>query len=185
MKPFHHCYLLIFCMLVFAYCKKQKINLPQPPVEQLPAATQEGKNTCGFLVNGKLWLPKGKLGNGQPNLSWWYDPAYRNGTFNISGVRYDKSEGDKFTGFSMAIDNFFSVGTYSLNVIDGRGSQYSDFNRNCIYYHQDTLFGHKSLLTITKFDTQNRIIAGIFEFSLAKPGCDTIRITEGRFDIKF
>ena len=177
-------YLFIFCFIAFVYCKKQKTILPQPPVEQLPAATQEGKNTCGFLVNGKLWLPKGKIGNGSPNLTWWYDAAYRNGTFNISGVRYDTSEGDKFTGFSLAIDNFSRVGVYSLNVIEGRGAQYSDFNTNCIYYHEDTLRGHNSYVNITKFDLQNRIIAGTFQFSMIKPGCDTIRITEGRFDIK-
>lgn len=89
-------------------CRKKSLPPPvtTPLTEQLPPTTQEGKNTCGFLVNGKVWLPQGKVGNYSPNLKWWYDPGYRNGTFNINGFRYDKSEGDKFSDFVVAIDNF-------------------------------------------------------------------------------
>ncbi|MEJ7672136.1 MAG: hypothetical protein WKF59_05380 [Chitinophagaceae bacterium] len=69
----------------------QKTVTPPPPVtEELPPVTQEGKNTCGFLVNGKVWLPKGRVGNGSPNLKVWYDPAYHNGTFNINGLGMKK-----------------------------------------------------------------------------------------------
>ncbi len=184
MKPFNHYSLLIFCMLVFAYCKKQKIILPQPPVEQLPAATQEGKNTCGFLVNGKLWLPKGKRGNGSPNLTWWYDAGYRNGTFNINGYRYEKPDDSLFTSFVIGISNCTTTGVYMLNKTAAGGAMYSNYYKNCTYYTHDTLPGHNSYINITKFDLQNRIIAGTFQFSMVKPGCDTIRITEGRFDIK-
>jgi hypothetical protein len=41
---------------------------------------------------------------------------------------------------------------------------------------------HKGTLTITRLDLQAGIISGTFEFTLAKPGCDTVRITQGRFD---
>lgn len=184
MKPFNRYYLLFVCVLAFAYCKKQKIILPQPPVEQLPAATQEGKNTCGFLVNGKLWLPKGKLGNGQPNLDWWYDPAYRNGTFNIHGSRSENQGDSLFTSFGIGISNCTTTGIYMLNRTAAGIAMYSNYYKNCIYYTQDTLPGHNSYINITKFDLQNRIISGTFQFSMVKPGCDTTRITEGRFDIK-
>jgi len=39
-------------------------------------------------------------------------------------------------------------------------------------------------LTLTRLDEQAGIIAGTFEFTIAKPGCDTIRVTDGRFDKK-
>lgn len=39
-------------------------------------------------------------------------------------------------------------------------------------------------LTITRLDQQAGIIAGTFSFTLAQPGCDTIKVTQGRFDKK-
>lgn len=40
-------------------------------------------------------------------------------------------------------------------------------------------------MTITKLDRTNRLIVGIFNATLSKAGCDTIKITNGRFDVKF
>ncbi len=42
----------------------------------------------------------------------------------------------------------------------------------------------KGTLTITRLDLQAGVVAGTFSFLLAKPGCDTLRITQGRFDKK-
>jgi hypothetical protein len=42
----------------------------------------------------------------------------------------------------------------------------------------------KGTLTIIRLDLTKGIIAGTFEFTLAKPGCDTIRVTNGRFNKK-
>jgi hypothetical protein len=50
----------------------------------LPPATQEGKNTCGFLVNGKVWLPKGD--NGFPNLSCDYDETFMGGHLMLPAI---------------------------------------------------------------------------------------------------
>ena len=79
----------LFPIIINASCKKT-VTPPPPLTEELPPVTQEGKNTCGFLVNGKVWLPKGRVGNGSPNLKVWYDPAYHNGTFNINGLGMKK-----------------------------------------------------------------------------------------------
>ncbi len=174
---------VIAVTLILAQCRKKAITVFTKPVEELPLPTQEGKNTCGFLVNGKLWLPKGKVGNGSSNLKWWYDAGYHNGTFNIHGYRYDKSEGEKFTSFVIAIDNFKTPGIYNLNTA-GRVSGYSDYNKSCIYYPEDTISNLNNHINITRFDLSQRIVAGTFQFTLVKTGCDTIRITQGRFDIK-
>lgn len=37
---------------------------------------------------------------------------------------------------------------------------------------------------ITRYDLQFGIISASFEFTLYKPGCDTIKVTHGRFDKK-
>lgn len=50
--------ILLFCtlplMLLLSTCKDEDV---------LPAATQSGRNTFGYKVNGKVWLP-----NGEDNL---------------------------------------------------------------------------------------------------------------------
>jgi hypothetical protein len=48
--------LLMLVLLAFSSCKENDAN----PKEVLPAATMEGKNTFGAMVNGKVWLPKGR-----------------------------------------------------------------------------------------------------------------------------
>lgn len=188
MLPYRLFTLVLLLTVLFSFqCRKKYIPrpAPKPPeTEQLPPATQEGKNTCGFLVNGKVWLPKGRVGNGEPNLKWWYDPGYRNGTFNINGFRYDDKEGSMFTGFSIGVSNVKGIGTYKLNYDQAAKAMFSDYNKNCIYYSEDTIANHNSYLNITTFDLQKGIIAGTFQYTLYKPGCDTIKVTNGRFDIK-
>lgn len=39
-------------------------------------------------------------------------------------------------------------------------------------------------MSITRFDLSMGIISGTFEFTLSKTGCETISITDGRFDAK-
>ncbi|WP_299762726.1 hypothetical protein [uncultured Pontibacter sp.] len=60
---------LLLVLLCFSSCKKWFAN----PKEELPAATMEGKNTFGALVNGKVWLPKGRPHFFQSNLNFIYD----------------------------------------------------------------------------------------------------------------
>lgn len=54
---------------------------------------------------------------------------------------------------------------------------------NCNFL-QDSSKYVSGVLKITKYDMQQSIIAGEFECKLfdKKSGCDTIRITDGRFD---
>ncbi|NJO00911.1 MAG: hypothetical protein HC880_03765 [Bacteroidia bacterium] len=74
--------------------------------------------------------------------------------------------------------------TYPADSADFRFT-FLDFITDCSYASNDfDISLAEGELTITRFDLDARIIAGLFEFTLAKPGCDTIRITEGRFDMK-
>lgn len=38
------------------------------------------------------------------------------------------------------------------------------------------------ILAITRFDRSQGIVSGTFAFKLYKQGCDTLKITQGRFD---
>ncbi|MBC7919842.1 MAG: hypothetical protein H7Z75_02010, partial [Ferruginibacter sp.] len=51
----------------------------------------------------------------------------------------------------------------------------------------DRILYQKGTLTLTRFDLAKRIIAGRFESTLFRPDaptCDTVRITDGRFDME-
>ncbi|MFT3845054.1 MAG: hypothetical protein QM725_08380 [Lacibacter sp.] len=150
--------------------------------EKLPPATQEGKNTCGFLVNGKVWVARGD--NGYPNLSCSYDETYMGGAFNINGYRYEDGT-NSFTSFVVGSDSINSSGLFKLNQRAGRIGKYSNYITLCGYQWNDTIPNHNAFVNITKLDKVKRIISGTFEFALTKSGCEPVRITKGRFDMRF
>jgi len=56
-------------------------------------------------------------------------------------------------------------------------------NKPCVYEGNFIKTGKVELI---KFDGAGRIAAGRFAFTLYEPGgCDTLRVTNGRFDVKF
>jgi hypothetical protein len=148
--------------------------------EKLPPATQEGKNTFGCLVNGKIWLPKGQAGP-TSNLDLHYDEFFGNGALNLSAYRIDEDEDEAIGLFS---DSLKSVGSYQLDDYNRQALLFDNAKTFCAYYNDPDVYrsGH---LVITRFDLPNRIISGVFESTLYKQNCDTVKITEGRFDMKF
>lgn len=55
-------------------------------------------------------------------------------------------------------------------------------NSYCWYEYEDTLEG---FVRFSKIDQTKFIVSGTFEFSAVKEGCDTVRITNGRFDMHY
>lgn len=159
---------LSFLLTTGMQCEKESNSFKN---SQLPAITQEGKNTFGFLLNGEVWLPKAPILRSKLDLS--YDPGYEGGTLNIVAYQYD---GDFFKQFSIGNKNINKLGEYPLLVY------YYDSKAQCSYeINQNQPVGK---IIITKLDlTGNGIISGKFEFKLEKNGCSTINATEGRFDM--
>jgi hypothetical protein len=173
---------LLFSSLILITGTNCKKNNPEAG---LPPATQEGKNTCGFLVNGKVWTPRGD--NGYPNLSCSYDETYNGGTFGINGYRYEAGARNS-SGFAVGGNNIKSAGNYKLNISPSLIGIYNSASENCwIYEWNDTIPNHNAYLNITKLDKINHIISGTFEFTLSRTGlgCETIHITKGRFDMRY
>ncbi len=143
----------------------------------LPAQTEEGLNTFGCLVNGKLWLPEGKRMDRILNVS--YGPSFMGGAFSLN-VRRLKNDQDKefMSLFSRDIDK---EGNYLLNNPSIAAATYTS---NVCSYDRDSTVYREGMLTITRLDLEAQIISGTFEFILAKSNCDTIRVTQGRFDMK-
>ncbi|MGN6196502.1 MAG: hypothetical protein ACTHOB_16300 [Ginsengibacter sp.] len=183
-KPFLILTSLFFITLTASNCKKDKRT---NPVDQLPAITETGANTFGCLVNGKVFLPKGnsltpKLKCAYQFLNTDYSKGY---FFQLSAG--DLSNSNDITGVGIYTDSLaITTGNYNLDD-NKKGSAYglyiiinSQENENL--YTQSSLPGQ---LTITKFDEANQIVAGTFWFTTINTNGDTIKVTDGRFDMRF
>jgi hypothetical protein len=180
MKKYY--FILALILLSLTACKKDKhidgTGTPPPQQQQLPPITTEGKNTFGCLVNGEVWLPEIT-----PYQMFHYPltSSYENTLFRVTAKKYFSNE-DILQIITLYIDNVNNEGNYPLNSSILPVGAYGDYINFCIYTTDSTQIG---IVEILKLDTSNKIIAGTFEMKLWKEGCDTINITEGRFDVKF
>ena len=169
--------LLLFALLGLSQCKK---NDPAP-VDQLPPATQTGANTFGCLVNGQVWLPKGNNGNANCTLS--YDPTFLKGTLNVTTYRYTGSGATDLQSIVLYSDSLKTVGRYALTKLGHQEGLYHDFKTGCDYSGHGRNYC-RGTLTITRLDLAAGIVAGTFAFTVYKPDCDSVQVTQGRFDKK-
>ncbi|TKC00740.1 DUF6252 family protein [Pedobacter cryophilus] len=148
-----------FLLFTGMQCEKDETNKE----EVLPAETQTGKGTFGCLVNGEVWLPRGKFP---------YAGLTTTIQFNILSIGASKSN----TGISFGVRNMVDVGTYNLSL-----------DINFVEYSVDTKIFKitEGILTVTKYDKVNQIISGKFWFKAKSSSGEIVEITEGRFDDKF
>jgi len=169
--------LLLTASLLLSQCKKDNAD----PLDKLPPTTQTGANTFGCLVNGQAWTPKGY--NGYANYTVNYDPTYRNGTLNVATYRLSGSGSDQ-QDVAVYSDSLRSAGAYPLTTRGKHGAVFLNRQTNCRYYSTDANTYCRGTLIITRLDLTAGVISGTFAFTLYKPGCDSIRVTNGRFDKK-
>lgn len=102
------------------------------------------------------------------------------------GGEYDGGPGEY--GITLDVRSSLKVGgKYDLTNDPFDAASYGGGGMNvptCQYEEENTISG---MLTITHFDSVNFIISGTFEFVTANndPNCDTIRVTDGRFDTHY
>jgi hypothetical protein len=75
-----------------------------------------------------------------------------------------------------------STGTYTLNSLNNSYARFSNILTGCDY-EVDT--NQTGIMNILRYDTINYIISGTFGFTIETTDCDSIRITDGRFDLKY
>jgi hypothetical protein len=145
---------------------------------QLPPITMEGKNTFGCFVNGKVWLPKGSRFIQAVLSTYFSGPAQRR---NLSFGAENVDSGSGFVFYvnnPILIDQNYLLTDTTTEVFYGENG----FGHIGCDYEDDHVVAGK--LKILKFDLSENIVAGTFEFTSFNPACgDTVKITEGRFDI--
>lgn len=180
--------LLLLLSLLLTQCSWL---LPKKEAQpELPPPTQEGKNTFGCYLNGKSWAPKGRLGFGKSSLKMNIDPSFRGGHLSVIAYWYEEGKVDQKISFYVDSIPKYGAATYPFSCvvsgpyIDGGSASFTDDLSACQYYYCNDdsriVSGH---CTVTRYDLVGRVVSGTFEFTLAKPGCDTVRVTDGRFDL--
>ena len=162
--------------LIFASCKKDN-------EDQLPPATQTGAGTFGCKINGKVYVPKGSSGTGTPNPKVQYD-------LDLNGKPYLSIQTFQYptqlnSGVIIAFRYLQSTGIYNVKDSFRFAIGSPNSNINCGGSSADSTTYSKGEGTITRLDIPSRIISGTFNFKVKPFDCDTIYLTDGRFDIKF
>ncbi len=166
---------------MLAACKKDK-DLTE--LEKLPPATQTGANTFGCLVNGKAWVAQRNDCNilCDPSFKLNYDPA-NGGNIGIKSVQIQiQSHIDESILIGFDSTNFKSDFVYSNLTQLSIGFTYI---KDLVYVRSwDPDVSCTGFIKLTKYDIQQGIFSGIFEFRLVKTNGNTITVTDGRFDKK-
>ena len=157
-------------------CRKDK----EKPPAVLPPITQEGKNTFGCKVDGEVWVPYYKCGGtGNPCGELFTDVT------NSIPVTFTIKIGNK-----KSVSSFFTIETKPGFAIGSVGNKIDSVILNFqsegggLYYNYN-YYNRLEKFEISKLDAENKIIAGTFEATLYKSVTDSVKITEGRFDLKF
>jgi hypothetical protein len=167
--------LLLPVVLAFTQCLKVAVG---PDGLTLP--TQTGANTMSCKINGKIFIPRIHFGNKLNIKASYYSGLY----FYMGGSDLRK---DPLPSVSVHADSliFLKEGEFELKSrnMENIYGEYSLFGLlgDKDYYSTDDMPGK---LVISYFNPTDHIMSGRFEFT-AVSGTDTVRITDGRFDIKF
>ena len=175
--------LLVLPWLMVVGCHKNDSG-PADSAFLLPPATQTGANTFGCLLNGQPWTPSGN--DGRANYRVTYDPDYAGGSLVIRVYRYPDNTSD-YQNMILGGDRIAQPGVYPFVLVGDRKAFFADHKLAppCDDFSEaPALTSRTGNITVTRLDLAQGIISGTFNFRLAKPGCDSVRVTNGRFDKK-
>jgi len=176
---------LLAITLLLTQCKKRE---PAPvsadPLTLLPPETQNGAGTFGCLINGKAYVAP-------------YSTSARGDWMSTTrlGISSSVTESVATKGISVLLALNGSLDTNQQFTLISSASPYPLFTpgRNqfwaasaggtCTY---DGSYIKTGKIELVRFDGVARVASGRFAFTLYEPGgCDTLRVTNGRFDVKF
>jgi hypothetical protein len=177
----------IFSLTVLiASCKKQIVN-PQDQLSLLPPATQTGANTFGCLVNGQAFTPQNRNIFEGPVLQCNY--IYTAGGYYFTLLVGNKNNDNSVTGVNIETDSLaisegqnIPLKIYSTGNAQGSYVVYYNSGSENAYETSEVVTGQ---LTITKLDTMKQIASGTFYFNAVNDKGDTVKITDGRFDMPY
>lgn len=178
MKPSN--ILLMLCVAVMSMasqCNKKPVD---PYSDNgLPPATQTGANIFACKVNRQNWIAK----NFRNNILGYNS----NDTLVVSGANPETTSYMEL--FFIRINHLIAgQQVYRLN---DTLKYYAEFvtNKKCFSNTRGLDVGNGKCydgeINFTKIDKTNKILSGTFWFNIDTDYCNTLKITDGRFDIKY
>lgn len=164
-------FLLASCDLLF--------EGPQTELEKLPPVSQSGDWNFGCLVNGKAnvvnnsMLMRAETRENQFLFTFTKTEDNRVWSDEISTIGFELTEPLSIdVPYSLAFDSLFKA----------KYTEYEKGDPICVYNHQQVYSGE---ITFSRIDRTEYIVAGTFNFSAENDSCQTLEVTEGRFDIHY
>lgn len=177
-------FLLYLCLAMLTQCSKCKRDdpapqLPKDPLSTLPPETQTGIGSFGCLVDGQaMSVSSAFLTSGDRSCNSCLTVASQTSIAQPEYVISLLLTGPLQNGRIFTLSKYSEPVNFSLNTFS-----VNPYIKQCYYSGN---FIKSGQVTLVKFDPVARIAAGRFAFKLYEPGgCDTLRVTNGRFDVKF
>jgi hypothetical protein len=187
MKNLNSILLLILGLTLASSSCKKHIVKPADQLSLLPPATQTGANTFGCLVNGQAYVPKNRSILEGPIMQCNYIYLRGGYYFNVSGGNDNSTAA---TAILVQTDSLFvkegqplilreyatpgaASGTYAYGAAGNSG----------VVYHTNQSYNGQ--LNVTHLDTIKQIVSGTFYFTAINDKGDTVKITDGRFDMHY
>jgi hypothetical protein len=176
-------------LLLLAGCKKNTIKASQ--LSLLPPATQTGANTFGCLVNGRAFVPKNQNILQAPILQCQY--GYSNGGYSFEAAGGNKNSDGSLTDIIVRTDSLTTITegkaiNFKTNTAGNASAAYYVLT---VGYLNDPLYVYgtnnsvSGQLTITRLDPVKHFVSGTFYFNAVNSVNDTVKVTNGRFDMPF
>jgi len=167
--------ILPFVVFIFNQCKEEPIN---PNTDDgLPPATQAGANIFACKINGQNWISGTGIRLMNAGLS--NDTAWLTGA--DGGTNYFERITIRIDGGALIANNPFLIpNNPQVKILFSA-------NKSCEGLLGSTIinsYASEGKVTLTKIDAANRVVSGLFESKLPIPNCDTVIITNGRFDVR-
>ena len=189
---------LLFISTVTTQCSKTSTNPDDS--NSLPPETQTGAGTFACKINGVVWKykdPDYQFLDNRPKTSWSFDSSEKGGTLRVTALKYyDPSSSAGYDEIMYLLSdsliiakeknlnaNGFNYG-FRYTISAPKSSQCGDYNSSGVN-DRTKIFANSGKIIITKLDQVSRIISGTFNCTILETGCDTLKITEGRFDLKY
>jgi hypothetical protein len=197
MKNIHKIHILTLLLIVtlLVQCKDEPVTPPKPKKEEpnydsLPPITSEGKNTFGCKVDGKVWIPRVK-GHSSQLVPVQISYSSVSKSFHAGCLLWSGDTLSQALVIDLGKGQCKGIGKNYISC--DANSTYAYFSDGKREYYNCKQVGIKdttSYITFTRLDTQNPFIySGIFDLTLysydnVKQEWLSIRITDGRFDVK-
>ncbi|CAG5072371.1 hypothetical protein DYBT9623_04131 [Dyadobacter sp. CECT 9623] len=147
------------------------------PKQILPEPTQEGLNTFGVKIDGKVWLPvyPFRLLGGPKIL----DASIYDGILAIEARK--KSD----ETIILLVTNVRSEGIYKFKEDNSGGIGASRYDGDLVDDEYHPYPGGINEINITRLDTVNKVVSGTFKVQLKGEKNNNIKnFTDGTFDLK-